>query len=171
MSGIGRRIETAVSECFRGNYEASATAVFQAIDATGRKRFPRKGVGARFRGLIDEQQDIVTASALGFAMIGFSVDGVTLSKAIYEFARNPLIHEAELSPRMSFSNDDGLCIGEVWNLPPNFLFGLALGVIAAKENVGEDQRYVAKTRFWGHTLDLQTLWGAEGYLRAIMDAR
>lgn len=90
MSGVGRRIVTSLKSLEANDFETSATAVFQAVDATGRKRFPNAGIGARFMGLIDEQHDIISAVAINNIIIGAEFEGFTFPKAIWKFWPKPI---------------------------------------------------------------------------------
>ena len=168
MSGIGRNVKRALRAYEESDYEASAAAIFPAVDATGKKRFPAKGSGVRFRGIIEQQQDLITFLAIGNVIIGGSFYGKTMPEALWHFARCPLLHEAELDRRISFSNTDSLAIGETWNLPPSFLLGIIVSVVAARENLGETEVLTGVVRFGSDHLDIQTLWGGEDFLRAII---
>lgn len=171
VSAVGRRIAKAMKDFADRDYESAATAVFQAIDATASMRFPGQRVGDRFRGLITEQEDIVTATAIGSVWVGLTVNGVSLSDAIWKFGRNPLIHEGELDRRLSFENESSVAIGCRWNLPPSYLVGLAVAVISAMENNDETEVVLGGISFMGVPLDLQSLWGGEAFLRAIISAQ
>ena len=169
MSGIGRRIAASIKSLKSSDFESSATSVFQAIDATGRKRFPKAGNDKRFMGLIEEQHDIISAAALKKIHIGSKFNGLAFQEVIWEFGRNPLIHEAELDPKLTFDNHNGLIIGSTWNLPPSYLFGLCLGVISACENKNEDEKLTGNIEFWGQNLSLESLWGSEDFLSALLN--
>ena len=167
MSGIGRRVKKGCSELRNGDYESAAVAIFQAVDATGRKRFPKKGPGARFMGLIAEQEDVITSVAFGVVMTGCTFNGLTIPKALWKFARNPLIHEAELDSRIRFDNSS-IVIGSVWNLPPTTLLGIAIGVVTASENAEEDEQLTGSIHFQGQPIALNGLWGREKMFRSIL---
>ncbi len=168
MSGIGRRVCTAVKAYSEIDYETSATALFQAIDATGRKRFPNLGNGARFKKLLANQEDIISATATSSVHVGINCNRMTMPEAMWKLGRNPLLHEAELDKRLMFNNADGMLIGHEWNLPPSFLLGMAVGVMSAKENTGETEILEGEVSFWGWQLKLQSLWGGEDFLRSIL---
>jgi len=168
LSGIGRRVRAALRSYEEGDFEASATALFQAIDATGRKLFPKTGNAVRFKGMLERQEDLISVAALGSRVVGIVANGQTMPQVMWKFGRNPLLHEAELDPRISFSNANGFSAGEQWNFPPNYLVGLALGVISANVNSKESEKLSGTIIFLGSRLPIQSLWGSEVFLRKLV---
>lgn len=168
MSGRGRCVRRALEACSSNDFEGAATSIFQAIDSTGKRRMPGSANGARFKRIVSDQEDIITATAVGSVIKGAVVENLTLPQVLWKFGRNPLLHDAELDPRLSFSNYEGLSYGSVWNLPPSFLVGLAVGVISARENIDEEEVLPGEIFFWGEKLSLQSLWGQEDLLRKLL---
>ncbi|WP_171208897.1 MULTISPECIES: hypothetical protein [unclassified Ruegeria] len=170
MSAIGRRIVKSQEDMEKKDYESAATAMFQALDATAKKRYPKEPfVGNRVRSLITDQEDIISRIGFGTIVIGSNYGGATLAQAIWKFARNPLIQDGELDPRMSFENDLGVtAIGDVWNFNPSFLMGLSIAIVSAKENAGEAEFLKGGVFENGVYVPFQSMWGAEDMVRHIL---
>ncbi len=170
MSGIGRRLKRAVRDIAVGDYENAVTAIFQAFDATGKKRYPSKGSGHRFKKLLEDQEEIVWEIAFSVRVIGTKFECLTMPEAMWKLVRNPIVHEGEFSKRISFEGGyERLPVGENWNLPPRFLTGLATAAISAKENSDEQEDLAFKFNFFGRDIPAQSLWGAEEWIRAELE--
>jgi hypothetical protein len=172
MTGIGRRLDKALGELEDGEYESAALSIFSALEATAKKRYPKKGNGDRFITFLSDQHDIVTAIGLGVVIGSLTVRGVPFAKSIWKLARNPLTHEAELDPRITFNNDDGTYIttgdregNEIFNLSPVMLLGMAIATVAAKENSDEDVQLRGWFKFNQVSYIANSVWGAEADLR------
>ena len=99
------------------------------------------------------------------------IDGKSFPEAIYEFARNPLMHEGELDPRLAFSFERPIEVGTVWNLPPPFILTICTSVIIAPENKDEQSEINATIKVAGIDYPLNELWGQEKMVKSMIKER
>ena len=168
-SSISRRIESCMEDSIKKNYESAMIHFFPALDKTAKKRRPKDGVGVRIREFISDQEKIIHAVATT-NIIMMNVDGVNFPQAIYKFGRTSIAHEGELDKRLSFSNEHGLEIGHVWNLPPSYITALCVGVMIAPENYQEHIDAEIKLTFFDKEFDANELWGAEDMVKELISA-
>ena len=153
-----------------GEFEDALVQFFPALDKTAKRRKPKAGVGDRIRSFLSDEEDIISALGLGHVMKNCVVNGRTFADAIYEFGRCPIAHEGELDPRLKIGDWPVLGIGETWNLPAKYVFGLTIAVIAAPENRDERIGKPITAQVFGTTYKVDDLWGRSELLRkAIAD--
>lgn len=128
------------------------------MDKTAQIRYPKLKPGPRIKQFVDDQLDTISLVGCG-SIIRVEVNGVTFPDAIYKLARNPLLHEGELDKKISFSSEVGLQIGDKWNLPPQFVLGLCIGVVVAKENSDELVHPSLGCTIWNKRIHFNELWG------------
>lgn len=157
-TSVSRRIEATAIHAKKDCFEEALINLFPAIDKTAQKRRPKEKVGKRITSFLEDQQEIITLVATHNS-IQLSYNGLSMAEAIYKFARNPLIHEGELDPMISFNNQEGLIIGDKWNLPPSYILGLTVGVIVSKENSDEYIDNSLGCKLWNYNYRFNELWG------------
>ena len=162
---ISRRITSCLKLYSDRKYEESLINLFPALDQTAKKR-RSVGVGQRFREFLSDQEDIIFCLATRQIHKGMKIDGKSFPEAIYDFARNPLMHEGELDPRLAFSFERPIQAGVVWNLPPPFILTICTSVIIAPENKDEHSELKAKISIIDTEHPLNELWGQEEMVRS-----
>jgi hypothetical protein len=141
---------------------------FPALDKTAKRRRSRDGVGERIRRFVSNQEAIITAVATGNIFQNININGISFPDAIYKFGRNPIAHEGELDPRLTFNDSGSIQIGEIWNLPSSYITGLCVGVMVAPENAEEFIDAPLSLTIFGHELLINELWGAEQRVKNII---
>jgi hypothetical protein len=159
-NAIARRIESCLINLGSGEIESAAIHVFPAIDATAKlRRPPPIGVGVRIKKFIDDDDELVSLIAFRGRIKGCMFNGKTIGAAIYDLARNPLMHEGELDPRMTFEATNGFTLGGTWNLPPRILLALAIIVVIAPENKDSRIKADIAVDLFGRRYELNEIWG------------
>lgn len=169
-SSISRRMEACISAFQNGDYEAALIQYFPALDKTAKRRRPKEGVGSRIRSFLDDELDIISHIATR-NILRVSCDGLSFPEAIYKFGRTSIVHEGELDKRLNFDNQNGLSIGQTWNLPSTFIIGLIVAVVIAPENKNEkfSRQYVV--RIHGEDFNLSEMWGGRQVIRDWMELK
>ncbi|MFQ2605612.1 hypothetical protein ACK3ZW_01785 [Aeromonas caviae] len=159
-SGISRRLQQCVERLEALDYEGALVNLFPAIDKTAKKRRPKDGVGSRIKAFLQDEEVLITAIATGNVFKGCEIDGMTFHEALYKFGRTPIAHEGELDPRLTFNTDGSLLIGrDNWNLPISYITGMALAVVIAPENNGEQTTGNLGITVFGAQFALNDIWG------------
>ena len=169
-SAISRRISSCLKLYNEKKYEESLINLFPALDQTAKKRRPI-GVGERIKKFISDQESIIFYLATRQIFKDMKIDGKNFPEAIYEFARNPLMHEGELDPRLAFSFERPIEVGTVWNLPPPFILTICTSVIIAPENKDEQSEINATIKVAGIDYPLNELWGQEKMVKSMIKER
>ncbi|HIE1445529.1 hypothetical protein [Serratia liquefaciens] len=161
MAGsIGRRVNSALTELIRKDYESSLIHYFPALDNTASKRYPNLGVGDRIREFIKKEEALISFLAVGEIISGNLVNGVTFPQAMYKFGRTYIMHEGELSERIKINEKGWLFIGhDIWELPYQYLWGMCFAVILAEENKDEKAENNLTITIHSHEFELNSLWG------------
>ena len=165
-SSVSRRLASCFESYQRRDYEAALVHFFPALDKVAKRRRPKDGVGARIRSFLKDEEALISAIATGNVFRGAVFDGVTFEEAIYKFGRISIAHEGELDPKLKFVDGGGWSIGEVWNLPSQYILGLCVAVMVAPESKGERIASRASVTLFGREWELNQLWGAEHEVKA-----
>lgn len=165
-SSISRRMQDAVSAYIKNDYEGCFVHLFPAIDKTAKLRRPSGKVGERVRAFLTDQEDIISAIATGNVLKGIYNNGASIPDALYKFGRNSIAHEGELDPRLEINNTGSLQIGEKWDLPSYYIFGMCIAAICASENNNEQLTNTDWTvTIFKKQWKINELWGTELVLR------
>lgn len=168
-SGISRRLQQCVTHLQSKDCEGALVNLFPAIDKTAKKRRPKEGVGSRIRAFLEEEEALISAIATGNVFTRISVDGVTITDALYKFGRTPIAHEGELDPRLQFNDSGSLEIGsERWNLPSGYIVGMSVAVVAAQENEAERVAEDLGITLFGQQFRVNELWGQREKVRGFI---
>lgn len=166
---IGRRVSSCIAAFQVKAYETALIHLFPAMDQTAKRRRPSAGVGERIQLFISDQEDIITAIALGNIIRDIKINGTSFPEAVYKYGRTAIVHEGELDRRLRVVEAGGMSVnGDVWTLPSSYLFAMTIGVMAAKENGREDLGFDGAVRFFDRQWRLKQIWGGEGKIRVTM---
>lgn len=159
-TGVSRRIQQCIERLQIKDYEGALVNLFPAIDKTAKKRRPKVGVGNRIRNFLKDEEVLITAVGTRHIFKDCSFDGVSFEDALYKFGRTSIAHEGELDPRLKFNENGHLQIGQNdWNLPSNYIVGMALAVIIAPENASESTAAGLGIAIFGKQFELNEIWG------------
>jgi hypothetical protein len=143
--------------------------LFPAIDKTAKKRRPKDGVGSRIRAFLEEEEALISAIATGNVFTRISVNGVTITDALYKFGRTPIAHEGELDPRLQFNDDGSIELGaERWNLPSGYIVGMSIAVVVSPENKAEWVSDDLVIKLFGQQFRVNELWGQREKVRGLI---
>lgn len=143
--------------------------LFPAIDKTAKKRRPNESVGSRIRAFLEDEEELISAVGTGNVFRGISVNGVSITDALYKFGRTPIAHEGELDPRLQFNDAGSVEIGpKRWNLPSGYLVGMSVAVVVAPENKAERVRDDLGITLFGKLFRVNELWGQREIVRDLI---
>lgn len=170
-SSIGRRLASALAALQKDDFEGACTHIFPALDKTAKLRRPKDGVGERIKKFIADQEGIISIVATGSRITGISVNGINFPNAIYKFGRTSIVHEGELDPRLKFSRDGALEIGETWHLPASYIVGLCVAIMSAKENAKERAPIFGSMNILGKMWEIDSIWGSEAKIEQAFEEK
>ncbi len=108
MSAIGNRIHEAISKVAAGDLENALIQVSIAIDASGKKKRPNKGVGVRYKEFIRDHESLIYFMVVGIKssakpVMSFPVENgetIDIAQAYYKSVRNGLLHDGEIGDKL-----------------------------------------------------------------------
>jgi len=168
-SGISRRLQQCVERLQLRDCEGALVNLFPAIDKTAKKRRPKHSVGSRIRAFLEDEEALISAIATGNILTRISVNGVTITDALYKFGRTPIAHEGELDSRLEFNDAGSIKIGAAhWNLPSGYIVGMSIAVVTAPENGMERVREDLGITLFGKQFRVNELWGQREKIRGLI---
>lgn len=169
-SHIAIRIEKAIKEHRAAEYSDALLNLFPAMDATAKKRYPKWGNGKRMKQFVADEHATIWAAATGASFGSITIDDMDLPTAIYKFARNAILHDGGLDPRIRFDAPGMVMLSkEAWIFPPSFIPALIFSVVIAPENSGLSSNTQVNYGFLGHELGIDGLWGEKERIQKIED--
>lgn len=169
-TAIARRIQRCIDAFDVDDFETALIHLFPALDSTARKR-RNIGVGERIRLFVADQEELIGRISTSNFIYGNIYQGdenspeVTFPIAIYNMARNPLMHEGQLDPRMKIEGDVLAINADKWLLPKSYAYALCIATMAARENANERGDTTGHISIRGDVWAYNDLWGAEDELR------
>ena len=157
--GVSKRITSCLESLDSGDYESALIHLILALDKTAKKRRPKKGVGARIRGFVEDEEYLISVLATRNSITDVKVDGLSFPQVIYKFGKSAILHEGKLDPRLTFNDRGSLHIGAVWNLPTPYITAICICTVAAPENRDEQILQSFTAEILDSTFDLNDLWG------------
>lgn len=125
--------------------------------------------GARIRAFLEDEEVLISAIGTGNVFARISINGVTITDALYKFGRTPIAHEGELDPRLQFNDSGSVEIGmDRWNLPSGYITGMSVAVVVAPENKGECIIDNLAITLFGRELRVNDLWGQKVMVQRII---
>ena len=170
-SGVSRRIESCIDQYLQKDYEGALIHLFPAIDKTALRRRPKTKVGERIRSFFSDEMSFITAISTGGSIGGIEVNGQSIESALYKFGRTSVMHEGEIDPRLSFTDNEMTANKDDWRLPHSFILGMTLAVIAAPENSKEKLNSEFYVDLHGYRLILNECWGNPSPIHRTLNAK
>lgn len=171
MGSIARRIGDALSAYSAGKYDVACIHLFPALDKTAKKRRPKSGVGERIRSFIEDKEGVISFLGIGSFIRDLDINGTKFPDALYKFGRTSIVHEGELDPRLCFNDGRLLAIGEVWNLPSDYILALCIAVMSARENFDQIGSIDGGVKIRGRDWNFDEIWGAEQKLSELIKSQ
>lgn len=165
-SAVSRRLASCFDAYQRRDYESALVHFFPALDKVAKRRRPKDAVGTRIRSFLKDQEVLISAIGTGNVFKGVLFNGVSFEEAIYKFGRTSIAHEGELDARLQFVDGGSWSIGEVWNLPTQYIFGLCIATMVAPECQNEWIATEGNVTIFGRNWGINQLWGAEQEVQA-----
>jgi hypothetical protein len=165
-SSVSRRLASCLAAYQQQDYETALIHFFPALDKVAKRRRPKESVGSRIRAFLKDEEVLISAVATGNVFKGATFNGITFEEAIYKFGRTSIAHEGELDARLRFVDGGTWSIGEVWELPSQYILGLCIAVIVSPECKGEHLVSDAAVTLFNRDWKVKELWGAEQDVKA-----
>lgn len=165
---IERRAVQALQHFSNRNMESCGLELWPAVDNTGKRRHGG-GVGSRIKQFLNECAPMISFLATRNIIL-MSVSGRTVFDDLYDLARCSIVHEGRDSPNVQWTFDGSARVtpGGTSELPADYMFGVALSVITAPENVGcapgQFDASIQIAALNGKKFELKDLWGQEEML-------
>jgi len=169
MSAIGNRLNEAISKIANGDLENALIQVSIAIDASGKKKRPSKGVGVRYKEFIRDHESLIYFMAIGIkgdskpivVFPGENGNNYDIAHAYYKSVRNGLLHDGEISENLEVVNGNVLTYkdGKI-SISKIILWALVLAVVCDPINANETfGREYTVTFTNGGEIELHNMWG------------
>lgn len=169
QSGVSRRIESCIEQYLQKDYEGALVNLFPAIDKTASRRRPKTQVGDRIRSFLSDEMSFITAISTSGSFGGIEINGQSIESALYKFGRTSVMHEGEIDPRLSFTENEMAANKDNWRLPHSFILGMTLAVITAPENSTEKLRSEFYVELHGGRIILNDCWGNPSSIHRILN--
>jgi hypothetical protein len=165
---ITKKVELAIQYYTEEDYEESFSQVMVAADASAKKMFGtvNKGNKIRMTSFFHEYMDVITK--IGTTMISVKnlsfvgdkdEDKMTFEEVLYKFIRCDLLHEAEISDKIKFSEGTfGFGDGK-YIMPPSIAIGLCMAVVICEKNRKLWNRKNLSFTFHGKQIEINRYWG------------
>lgn len=172
---IADRIDKALQDLRIGDFENALIQISIAIDATGKKRKSKSGVGERCRYFIKENEDFIYHFVMdgrlkvekgGRIMFG----GGELGQVLYKSARCALLHEGDISNSVVFER--GFKLGQKENkfiITDNMLFGLLLTIVGEPKNSNETMKNEHSISYKNKNIEINKYWGKLEQLKTLTE--
>ena len=169
-SSISRRISDCITHLQENNHEGALVSLFPAIDKTAKKRHPALNVGARIRAFLDEEELLLHSLVLGRPVRSKIIsNNHSVASAIYLFGRTSILHEGELDPRLKFTRENFIEMGDSkWHFPVSYIAAMSVAVISAPENAGESIEGSLRITIAGNEFRINELWGKKSEIELLV---
>jgi hypothetical protein len=171
VSAIGNRIHEAISKVAAGDLENALIQVSIAIDASGKKKRPNKGVGVRYKEFIRDHESLIYFMIVGIKssakpVMSFPLnngDTIDIAHAYYKSVRNGLLHDGEIGDNLEVV--EGNVIGykdEKISISTTILWALILAVVCDPINANEKLEGThTLTTSKGNKIHIHESWGKQ----------
>ncbi|ENM5935993.1 hypothetical protein CTB58_003869 [Vibrio mimicus] len=171
MSAIGKRVHEAIAKMASGDLENSLIQVSIAIDASGKKKRPNKGVGERYKEFIRDHEAFIYFMVIGIKssakpVISFPLKNgecIDIAHAYYKSVRNGLLHDGAIGDKLEVVDDNVIAYREEKiSISKNILWALILAVIC--DPINSDEKLEGThilTTSKGSKIYLHQSWGKE----------
>jgi len=179
MNGISKRIFETFRKLHEGDLENALLQVCLAIDATAKNKYGKKtGVGARFRKLIDDNEQFIRFVHMGgktYLLVTGDLkfaDRGKISNVVYKYMRNPLVHEGDSTSNIAFSTESKIGHeGEKFIVNHYLIWGLALVVVGDSTNDNCNFDEEIEILIDEVELKINSLWGSMDNIKQAFNYR
>lgn len=159
-----------------GKLDVAISLICSALDATAKKRYPKKNNNERNKQFIQDSLHIIThfgmpgIFASGIKIKCIDVPGIKTDKdgyagienIIYHIIRCALVHECDVADLIVFT--EHVMIGDfngTFKIPKSVFIGLAMSTILAPENADERCSKSITIKTASGLYEVNDIWGAE----------
>ncbi len=125
-------LQQAFDNIHEDKHELALLSIMPIFDKACKKTWPTNKVGERFRKGVTETENIITfLMCSGSSLMTNCIYGdLKLPKIVYKYLRNTIIHEGEMPPNVSFTNEPKIIIDEGNVIfPKQFVIGFLVAAI------------------------------------------
>jgi hypothetical protein len=160
-----------------GSQDVAVSLICSALDATAKKRCPKKNNNERNKQFMRDSMYIITKFGMpGIFATGIQIkcvdvlgiktdkDGyVGIEDIIYHVIRCALVHECDVAELIVFTDHVGLGdFNRTFEIPKSIFVGLAMSTILAPENADERCTKSIVINTASGTYEVNDIWGDEG---------
>jgi hypothetical protein len=170
---IQDKVNNSLKHFFSGDISNSLEQCMIASDASARKMYKTLGNRERMEKFFSEYMEIITG--VGIRMIvakGISLGSVqneteSLESILYKYIRCNLLHEAEISDKIIFSENTFGSVDDKFTFPKTLPVGICFAVIACPNNSSLWIRNPVGFNYLGKNINLNLLWGRKNLIKKI----
>jgi|GEM_PF-2140951 len=170
---IQDKVNTSLKYFFSGDISNSLEQCMIAADASAKKMHTTRDNKERMEKFFSEHMEIITG--VGIRMIvaknikfGSSQGEIeTLESILYKYIRCNLLHEAEISDKIIFSENTFACGDGKFTFPKTLPVGICFAVIACANNSSLWIRNPVGFNYLGKNINLNLLWGKKDAIKKI----
>jgi len=144
-----------------------------AADASARKMYNKLNNKERMEKFFSEYMEIITGVGIrlivakGIRFGNGQNETETLESILYRYIRCNLLHEAEISKKIIFSENTFACVDEKYTFPKTLPVGICFAVIACDNNSSLWIRNPVGFNYLGKNINLNLLWGKKDAIKKI----
>lgn len=170
---IPDKVNNSLKYYFNGDISNSLEQCMIAADASARKMYKALDNRKRMEKFFFEYMEIITG--VGIRMIvaknlrlGSSGEETeTLESILYKYIRCNLLHEAEISDKIIFSENTFGCTDDKFTFPKTLPVGICFTVLACQNNSSLWIRNAVQFNYLGKKINLNLLWGKKDAIKKI----
>ncbi len=170
---IPDKVNNALNHYFKGEISDSLEQCMIAADASARKMYKALNNKERMEKFFLEYMEIITGVGIRLIIaknlkLGHGQNETeTLESILYKYIRCNLLHEAEISDKITFSENTFGCADEKFTFPKTLPVGICFAVMACPNNSSLWIRNPVGFNYLGKNINLNLLWGKKETIKTI----
>jgi hypothetical protein len=170
---IPDKVNNSLKYYFNGEISNSLEQCMIAADASAKKIFKSLGNRERMEKFFFEYMEIITGVGIRLIVAknlrlgSGQKETETLESILYKYIRCNLLHEAEISDKIIFSENTFAYVDDKFTFPTTLPVGICFAVIACQNNSSLWIRNPVGFNYLGKNINLNLLWGKKDTIKKI----